>query len=427
VILQMRARLSVMMFLEYFIWGAWYVTLGTWLGQTLHFSGEQIGIAAGTTALGAVVSPFLVGLMADEWFANQRLLAALHGIGGVLLWVASTQKSFGPMYAVLLIYSLCYMPTMALTNALAFRQMKDPQQDFGSIRVLGTAGWIVAGLVISKLGVESTAVPIRVAGGCSIAMALYSLTLPHTPPLRSAHGFKLGNIFPAEAFNLFKDRNFTVFALASFLICIPLQFYYTFTNPFLNEIGVKYAAGKMTMGQMSELLFMVTLPWFFKRLGVKRTLMLGMFAWVARYLMFGYGNSGSLAWILYAGIVLHGICYDFFFVTGQVYVDQKAPQALRAAAQGLITFITYGIGMFIGSWICGRVVDLYAKSAPVGGVLHDWRSIWMVPAIASALVLVFFATGFRNEDQAADRRNAPSSYSGGSDADATAATLTRNT
>ena len=398
--LQMRLRLSVMMFLEYFIWGAWYVTLGTWLGQTLHFSGEQIGIAAGTTALGAVVSPFLVGLMADELFANQRLLAALHGIGGVLLWVASTQKGFGPMYGVLLIYSLCYMPTMALTNALAFRQMKDPRQDFGSIRVLGTAGWIVAGLIVGYLGVEATNIPIRVAAACSILFGIYALTLPHTPPLRLSHGFKLSNIFPAEAFHLFKDRNFAVFALASFLICIPLQFYYTFTNPFLNEIGVQNAAGKMTMGQMSELLFMVTLPWFFKRLGVKRTLMLGMLAWVLRYLLFGYGNSSSLAWMLYLGIVLHGICYDFFFVTGQVYVDQKAPQALRAAAQGLITFITYGIGMFIGSWICGRVVDRYAKSLP-NGVLHDWRSIWMVPAIASALVLVFFWAGFRNEDRAA--------------------------
>jgi len=400
----MRFRLSVMMFLEYFIWGAWYVTLGTWLGQQLHFSGEEIGLAAGTTALGAMLSPFLVGLMADELFANQRLLAALHGTGGVLLWVASTQKSFGPMYFILLVYSLCYMPTMALTNALAFRQMKDPKQDFGSIRVLGTAGWIVAGLLIGFLHVEPTAIPIGVvAPAASFVMAIYSLTLPHTPPLRSAHGFKLSNIFPAEAFNLFKDRNFSVFALASFLICIPLQFYYTFTNPFLNEIGVQNAAGKMTMGQMSELLFMVTLPWFFRRLGVKYTLMLGMFAWVLRYISFGTGNSGSLIWVLYLGIVLHGICYDFFFVTGQVYVDQKAPQALRAAAQGLITFITYGIGMFIGSWICGRIVDLYAKSSPTGAVLHDWRSIWVVPAIASAVVLVFFWAGFRNEDRAADQ------------------------
>ncbi|HXM95620.1 MAG TPA: nucleoside permease [Candidatus Dormibacteraeota bacterium] len=399
-LLQMRGRLSVMMFLEYFIWGVWYVTLGTWLGQRLHFSGQEIGLAAGTTALGAMLSPFLVGLMADELFANQRLLAALHGLGGVLLWLASTQTAFGPLYIILLIYSLCYMPTMALTNALAFRQMKDPKQDFGSIRVLGTAGWIVAGLLIGYMGVESTAIPIRLAAVSSILMAVYSLTLPHTPPLRSASGFKLSNIFPAEAFTLFKDRNFAVFALASFLICIPLQFYYTFTNPFLNELGVQNAAGKMTMGQMSELLFMVTLPWFFRRLGVKYTLMFGMFAWVLRYIMFGFGNSSSLVWMLYVGIILHGICYDFFFVTGQVYVDQKASPALRAAAQGLITFITYGIGMFIGSWICGRVVDLYVRSSPTGAAIHDWRSIWMVPAAGSAFVLLLFWAGFRNEQRA---------------------------
>ncbi|HEX2666669.1 MAG TPA: nucleoside permease [Candidatus Acidoferrum sp.] len=396
----MRVRLSLMMFLEYFIWGAWYVTLGTWLGQQLHFSGEQIGVVAGTTALGAAISPFLVGLMADELFANQRLLAALHGIGGLLLWFASAQTAFGPMYALLLIYSLCYMPTMALTNALAFRQMKDPKRDFGSIRVLGTAGWIVAGLLIGFLRVEPTAIPIRIAGAASMLMAIYSLTLPHTPPLRSAHGFKLSNIFPPEAFTLFKDRNFSVFALASFLICIPLQFYYTFTNPFLNEIGMQNAAGKMTMGQMSELLFMVTLPWFFRRVGVKYTLMLGMFAWVVRYISFGTGNTGSFVALLYLGIVLHGICYDFFFVTGQVYVDQKAPLALRAVAQGLIYFITYGIGMFVGSWICGAIVDRYAKSLPSGGGLHDWRSIWMVPAIASAVVLLFFWVGFRREERA---------------------------
>jgi nucleoside transporter len=395
--LQIRVRLSVMMFLEYFIWGIWYVTLGTWLGQRLHFSGQEIGLAAGTTALGAMLSPFLVGLMADEFFATQRMLATLHGVGGVLLWFTSTQTSFAPLYGVLLVYSLCYMPTMALTNSLSFRQMKNPNQDFGSIRVLGTAGWIAAGLLIGYMGVESTAIPIRLAAGASILMAIYCLTLPHTPPLRSSSGFKIGNIFPAEAFNLFKDRNFSVFALASFLICIPLQFYYAFTNPFLNEIGVQNAAGKMTMGQMSELLFMVTLPWFFRRLGVKYTLMLGMFAWVARYLLFGFGNSSALVWMLYLGIILHGICYDFFFVTGQVYVDQKAPVALRAAAQGLITFVTYGIGMFLGSWLSGKVVDVYAKLSSAGAVLHDWRSIWMVPAVGSALVLVFFWAGFKGE------------------------------
>jgi nucleoside transporter len=412
VILSMRLRLSVMMFFEYFIWGAWYVTLGTWLGQTLHFSGDHIGIISGTTTIGAIVSPFLVGLMADELFANQRLLATLHGVGGVLLWVASLQTHFGPMYALLLVYSLLYMPTMALTNALAFRQMKDPRQDFGSIRALGTAGWIVAGLTIGTIsrvvpGVEATAIPIRMAAVGSILFGLYALTLPHTPPLRTAQGFKFSRIFPADVFNLFKERNFAVFALASFLICIPLQFYYAFTNLFLNELHVKYAAAKMSMGQMSELLFMVTLPFFYKRLGVKRTLMLGMLAWVARYFMFGYGNGSTLAWMLYVGIILHGICYDFFFVMGQIYVDQKAPAALRAAAQGLVTFLTYGIGMFVGSLICGRIVDLYASVGPDGVAVHNWRTIWMVPAIGAAFVLVVFWAGFRREERAPEQPGEP--------------------
>src|SRR6266516_2422348 len=390
----MRMRLSLMMFLEYFIWGAWYVTLGTWLGQRLHFSGQEIGLAAGTTALGAMLSPFLVGLMADELFANQRLLAALHGIGGLLLWFASTRTTFGAIYFILLVYSLCYMPTMALTNALAFRQMKDPKQDFGSIRVLGTAGWIAAGLIIGYMGVESTAVPIRVAAVSSILMAIYSLTLPHTPPLRSAHGFKLSNIFPPEAFSLFKDRNFTVFVLASFLVCIPLQFYYTFTNLFLNEIGVQNAAGKMTFGQMSEIFFMLVMPFFFVRLGVKKMMLIGMAAWTARYLLFAYGNNATLVWMLYVGILLHGICYDFFFVTGQIYVDRKAPSDLRAAAQGFIAFVTLGVGMFIGSWASGRVVDAFR----VGASAHDWRGIWLVPAAAAAVVLVLFALFFRAAD-----------------------------
>lgn len=401
-LLQMRLRLSVMMFLEYFIWGAWYVTIGTWLGQTLHFSGDQIGIIYGTTTIGAIISPFLVGLMADELFANQHLLAVLHGVGGVLLWFASTQTHFGAMYALLLIYSLLYMPTMALTNALAFRQMKDPSQDFGGIRGLGTAGWIVAGLTITGFGfflhnVEATAVPIRIAAVASILFGIYALTLPHTPPLRTGHGFKLSSIFPPDVFGLFKSRNFAVFAVASFLICVPLQFYYSFTNLFLNEIGVKYVAGKMSMGQMSEVLFMLALPFFFKRLGIKRTLMLGMVAWVARFLMFGYGNAGALAWMLYIGIILHGICYDFFFVMGQVYVDQKAPSALRSAAQGLMTFLTYGIGMFGGSLICGRIVDMYKTVGPDGSTGHDWRLVWMAPAAAAAVVLVFFALGFKRE------------------------------
>jgi nucleoside transporter len=404
--LQMKLRLSVMMFLEYFVWGAWYVTLGTWLGQQLHFSGQQIGLAAGTTAVGAMLSPFLVGLMADELFATQQLLAGLHLVGAVLLFYASTQTSFGIFYALLLLYSLCYMPTMALTNSLSFRQMKDPSQDFGAIRVLGTLGWIVAGLFIGFLKLEATAVPMRLAAASSLLMAAYCLTLPHTPPLGKSAGFRLKSIFPVEAISLLKDRSFAVFVMASFLICIPLQFYYAFTNPYLNEIGVQNAAGKMTMGQMSELLFMIALPWFFRRLGVKYMLAAGMLAWVLRYAAFAFGNSGSLVWMLYLGILLHGVCYDFFFVTGQIYVDRKAPLALRAAAQGMITFITYGAGMFLGSWLSGKVVDLYARTSYPAAVYHTWRSIWLVPAFGSALVLVIFLITFRERDQS---RMVPSS------------------
>jgi nucleoside transporter len=285
------------------------------------------------------------------------------------------------------------MPTMALTNSLSFRQMKDPSQDFGAVRVLGTLGWIVAGLIVGFLKLEATSAPMRLAAASSVLMALYSLTLPHTPPLGKSTGVTLKGLFPVESISLLKDKSFAVFALASFLICVPLQFYYAFTNPYLNEIGVQNAAGKMTMGQMSELLFMVTLPWFFRRLGVKYTLLVGMLAWVLRYVMFAYGNSGPLVWMLYLGILLHGICYDFFFVTGQIYVDRKAPLALRAAAQGMITFITYGAGMFLGAWLSGKVVDLYAISTP-SGVVHAWRSIWLLPAYCSAAVLILFALAF---------------------------------
>jgi nucleoside transporter len=396
---QMKARLSLMMFLEYFIWGVWYVTLGTWLGQSLRFTGAQIGLVAGTTAIGAIVSPFLVGLIADRLFATQKVLAVVHGLGALLLFLASSQATFGPVYFLVLLYALCYMPTLSLTNSLAFRQMSDPKTEFGPIRVLGTGGWIVAGLLIGTLKLEATAIPIRLAASASILMAFYCLTLPDTPPLMKATQFRMGDVFPAEVRSLFRERAFTIFVLASFLICVPLQFYYAFTNLFLNEVGVKNAAGKMTGGQMSELFCMLLIPWFFRRLGVKYMLIAGMLAWTLRYLFFAYGNSGSGMWMLWLGILLHGICYDFFFVTGQIYVDRKAPLALRAAAQGMITLITYGAGMLLGSWLSGYVVDLYAHTSAQGAVTHAWRSIWMVSAGCSAAVLLLFFFTFRDTDK----------------------------
>jgi nucleoside transporter len=395
---QMKVRLSIMMFLQYFIWGAWYVTLGTWLAGSLHLSGQQIGWAAGTTAIGAIAAPFFVGLIADKLFATQRILALLHIAGAVLLFLASRQGTFVPLYALLLLYCICFMPTLALTNSLAFRQMSDPKEEFGPIRVLGTGGWIVAGLLVGFLKLESTDVPTQLAAVSSLLMGMYCLTLPDTPPLGKDAKFDVASIFPREAVQLLTERSMAIFAIASLLICIPLQFYYAFTNLFLNETGVQNAAGKMTGGQMSELFFMLLIPWFFRRLGVKYMLVAGMLAWSVRYILFAFGGTGQHMWMLWGGILLHGICYDFFFVTGQIYIDRKAPVALRAAAQGLITLITYGLGMFAGSWLSGLVVDRYAYTMASGATGHQWRTIWLFASAFSGVVLLLFLFTFSDRE-----------------------------
>ena len=384
-------KLAALMFLQYFVWGAWSVTMGTWLGQTLGFSGQEIGLAFGTTAVAAMVSPFFVGMVADRFLATQRILAALHLVGGGILFLASRQTTFGRFYVVLLAYALCYMPTLALSNSLSFRQMKDPGSEFPGIRVLGTIGWIVAGLLIGTLQLEATAIPMRLAAAASILLGLFCLALPHTPPQATGRA-SASAILGLDALQLLRDRAFAVFVLGSFLVCIPLQFYYAFANPFLNEIQVSNAAGKMTLGQMSEVFFMIAMPWFFRRLGVKKMLLVGMAAWTARYLLFAYGASDAVVWMLYGGILLHGICYDFFFVTGQIYVDRSAPPHLRASAQGFIAFVTLGAGMFIGSWVSGRIVDAFAT--PAG---HAWDRIWLVPAAGAAAVLLLFALFFHGE------------------------------
>ena len=403
-----RTRLSVMMFLQYFIWGAWFVTMGTYLQQTLQFNGTQVGLAYGSMAIGAMISPFFVGMIADRFFPTDKMIGVLHLLGAVLLYYASTVTEFSAFYPVLIGYALCYIPTLALTNAISFHNMKNPAEEFPRVRVLGTIGWIAAGLFVGTVAerflfqdianVEATAIPMRVAAAASLVLAAFAfIALPHTPPAGAGKKIELRDVLGFDALALAKDRSFATFLVGAFLLCIPLQFYYTFTNLFLNEIGVEDAASKMTLGQMSEIFFMLLMPYFLVRLGVKKLLLIGMAAWGTRYVLFAFGDPGSLVWMLYIGIILHGICYDFIFVTGQIYVDQQAGPRIRAAAQGLFALVTLGFGYFIGGIVSGRVVDAYAMN---GG--HDWQSIWIVPAIGAFVVMIGFAALFKERVVAKD-------------------------
>ena len=351
-------RLSLMMFIQYFIWGIWNVTMATYLSQTLGFDGHQIGWAYATTAIAAMISPFFVGLIVDRSIAAEKVLSLLHLMGGFLIYWSSTLKEFTWFFPVLLAYTLCYMPTLALTNSLSFHHMENPARQFPKVRVLGTIGWIAAGLIVGEIHLEATAIPFKIAGVVSFLMGLYCLSLPHTPPRNDNSAVSLRGILGLDALRLMKERSFLIFVVVSFMLCIPLQFYYAFTNLFLNEIGVTEAASKMTLGQGSEILFLLVMPFFITRLGLKKTLLIGMGAWVIRYFLFSWGNGNELLWMLITGILLHGVCYDFFFVAGQIYVDQKAPAKLRSAAQGFIAFVTLGLGMFIGAIIMFVVLGL---------------------------------------------------------------------
>jgi nucleoside transporter len=391
-----KTRLAAMMFLQYVIWGAWYVTITTYLTSTLHFSGTQAGAVFGTTAVAALVSPFFVGLVADRYFATERVLGVLYLLGAICMLAVTQVTSVAGVYTLILAFCLCYFPTIALTNSITMQQVADPGRDFPPIRMMGTLGWIVVNLVVGFMRIEAAATQFVLAAAASVVMALFSLTLlPHTPPRAADQRASVRSVLGLDALAMLRQRAFLIFVIASVLACIPLTFYYSFTNAYLNDRGVVNAAGKMSIGQMSELGMMLLMPLIFRIVTVRGILLTGLFAWAARYLLLAYGNPGDRMWMFYIAIALHGVCYDFFFVTGQLYTDQEAPAHLRSTAQGFITFVTYGQGVLVGSFLSGGALD-YVSTTVAGTVTRDWTAFWLSSAVMSGAIALLVLLLFRS-------------------------------
>lgn len=421
-------RLSAMMFLEFFLWGAWYVTVGNYMGA--HGMGDQVYWAYTVGPIAAIISPFFLGMVADRFFATERVLGVMHLIGGVALLAApaaapGVDGTPWIFIGVLMLHMLCYMPTLGLTNTLAFHHMTNQEKQFPLIRVFGTIGWIVANIVVSKwLGADKTAAQFYVAGGSGLLLGVFSFTLPHTPPPAAGRKVSIRDVLGLDALVLMKQRSFAVFVISSFLICIPLAAYYNYAPVFADAVGFHNVAFNMSYGQMTEIFFMLVMPLFFAWLGVKWMLLLGMLAWVVRYGLFAAAAGSGMLGLVIGGIVLHGMCYDFFFVTGFIYVDKKANPKIRGQAQGLLVLVTQGVGMLIGAQAIGHLVNaskaanydaLVAKAAELrtqaeaiaqtsaaqaATLWHqasqallearDWHTIWLVPCIFAAVIMVGF-------------------------------------
>ena len=392
-----KIKMSTMMFLEFFVWGAWYVTVGIYMAEI--GMEDEIYWAFTVGPIAAIVSPFFLGMIADRFFATERVLGFLHIIGGLAMIVAAIVSTTGnaTLFLVMLqIHMLCYMPTIGLANSLAFHHMKSQENEFPIIRAFGTIGWIVAGVLVGYvLSSEKTAIPLQIAGAGGILMGLFSFALPHTPPPAAGQKANIRQILGLDALARLKSKPFNVFILCSLLTCIPLAVYYSYAPVFVAQAGITDPATKMAFGQISEAVFIFMMPFFFARLGVKWMLLTGMFAWVLRYAFFALGASDAITWMILTGIILHGVCYDFFFVAGQIYVDKKASKDIRGQAQGLIVLVTYGVGMLIGAQVSGIVYnEIVDTSSP--DALSQFQKFWFLPSIFAALVMVTFGMLFKD-------------------------------
>ncbi|MGK7369590.1 MAG: MFS transporter [Candidatus Halalkalibacterium sp. M3_1C_030] len=396
-----QAKLSAMMFLEFFIWGAWYTAVAVYM--TANGMEDLTHWPFTVNPIAAIAAPFFVGLIADRYFATEKVLGTLHILGAIFMFLTPFASGAPLLFILLLLaYNLCYMPTMSLANTLAFHNMEDQEKQFPIIRVFGTVGWIVAGLIVSfvlgafvaeGLQPEQTAMPLYLASGASLLLGLFSFSLPHTPPPAAGESVSVKSIIGVDALKQLGSKSFYIFLASSLLISIPLAAYYNFTQIFLGATGFENIAATQTIGQMSEVIFMLLMPFFFIRLGVKWMLGVGMLAWVARYGLFALGAPDEVAWMIIAGIALHGICYDFFFVTGQIYVDKKSTPAVRGQAQGLIVLITYGVGMLIGAQLAGQLYNSFLGTADAL-TLSQWQDFWWVPAIFAGVVMIIFVIFF---------------------------------
>jgi len=392
-------RLAAMMFLQFFAWGAWYVTAYLFLGK-IGFGGGEIKWTYSVGPIAGIVSPFFVGMIADRLFATERILGVLHLLGAAAMFAATfvmsgETPSPAVINGILFGYMLCYFPTLALTNSLALHHLTNAEKQFPLIRVFGTIGWIVPGVIISQMLWDDSIRPFQLSAGCSVVLGLYCFSLPHTPPPLAGKKVSVREILGLDALVLLRRPSFLIFMVSSFLICIPLAFYYQLATKFVMQSGIESPAFKMSFGQMSEIFFMVVMPLFFARLGVKKMLLVGMLAWVTRYALFALGADDKIEWMILAGIILHGICYDFFFVTGQIYTDKVAPPSIRGQAQGMLVLFTLGLGMLIGAQVAGQV-EIMNTTGPEESPVVAWRSLWALPAAAAAVVMVLFGLLFRD-------------------------------
>lgn len=392
-------RLSLMMFMQFFIWGSWSVTLG--LVMTQHNMSLLIGDAFSAGPIASILSPFVLGMLVDRFFASQKVMAVMHLAGAAILWFvpgALIAENGALLIGLLFGYTLCYMPTLALTNNIAFHSLRNVDKTFPVVRVFGTIGWIVAGIFIGVTGVASSVTIFRVAATCSVLLAIYSLTLPHTPAPAKGLPVKVRDLFCADAFALLKTRHFFIFSLCAMLISVPLGTYYAYTASYLADAGIADVSTAMSFGQMSEIFFMLIIPLLFRRLGVKIMLLIGMLAWFVRYAMFALGVSEEGRILLYLGILLHGVCYDFFFVVGFIYTDRVAGEKVKGQAQSMIVMFTYGIGMLLGSQISGA---LYNQLVAGQTVPQAWVTFWWIPAVAAAVIALIFMLTFKYDDDKA--------------------------